>query len=98
MKILITDDDNSFRSSVAKLLRLNGYEVAEARDGKEFFEKFFYGKPDKLIMDIGLPGELSGLVCIEKIREKNKEIPIVVITHYEDKILVPFELNRLFLL
>lgn len=55
MKILIAEDDEKLRSSLAEGLRLKGYAVDVAEDGARADEKAFCESYDLVILDLNLP-------------------------------------------
>uniref|UniRef100_A0A7C4TE39 Response regulator n=1 Tax=candidate division WOR-3 bacterium TaxID=2052148 RepID=A0A7C4TE39_UNCW3 len=88
-RILICDDDASIRAFLREALE-NNYEIVEADDGKEAVRLITREHFDLLITDIKMPGT-HGLEAIERIRERNKEIPIIICSAYrlmEDDIIV----------
>jgi len=55
--ILVVDDDEDTRTGIAELLRLDGYEVAEAGDGQEALRRLRAGlRPCLVILDLNMPG------------------------------------------
>lgn len=88
-RILIADDSPSIRMMLGSVLQENGYEVADAENGRLAFEKALLFKPDMVITDLNMP-EMNGFALVEKLR-KNGEfrfIPILVLTtegHEEKK-------------
>ena len=54
-KILITEDEDSLRMFVARALRLDGHETAEAADGEQGLEMLEEGEYDLLLSDIRMP-------------------------------------------
>ena len=79
-EILVCDDEESIRLLLRETLG-EDYEISEAADGREAV-KFITREPfDLLIIDIKMPGT-HGLEAIERIRERNKEIPIIVCSAY----------------
>ena len=88
MRILLVEDDNDLQSSLAEILRGAGYAVDVSGDG---IEGLFYGQEyplDLAIIDLGLPG-LPGLDLIRKLREQERQFPILILTaraDWQDKV------------
>ena len=55
MKILIVEDEEKLRNSLAEGLRLKGYAIDVAEDGESADEKAFYERYDLIILDLNLP-------------------------------------------
>ncbi|MEE8597009.1 MAG: response regulator [bacterium] len=79
-RILVCDDDKQVRLMLTMALK-DIYEIEKAVDGQEAVQKVAEKPIDLIIMDIKMPG-IHGLEAIERIREKNKTIPIIIITAY----------------
>jgi DNA-binding response OmpR family regulator len=79
--VLVVEDDEDILSLVTKRLRLDGYEVIEARDGDEALALAQKRKPDIAVLDLGLPG-LDGIDVLRRIRADKKlsGMLIVVLT------------------
>ena len=80
--ILVVDDDKNFRLLLEAELTLEGYEVVLADNVLAALEKIKEGAPDLVILDLKMP-DLHGLEVLRTIREKNKELPIIICTAYE---------------
>lgn len=76
--ILIVDDEEEFRDVVAALLELNGFEVIEAANVDEMYQKLDENNISLILLDIGLP-ENDGLSTLKELRPEN-DIPIVLLT------------------
>ena len=83
-KILIVDDEEDFRSLLGRIVKEEECEVLTARNGKESLRQVREHSPDLVFMDIKMP-VMNGLDALEKIREMNREIVVVVLTAYEDE-------------
>ena len=79
MKILIIEDDSSIASFVIKGLKEAGFTVDSAIDGDDGYMKLLTGVYDAAVVDIMLPG-MDGLTVIEKIRAKNINTPIIILS------------------
>lgn len=67
MKVLVAEDERSTRLRITAYLEEWGYEVIEAADGAEAWEKFQQVDPGIIITDWLMPG-MDGLDLIRKIR------------------------------
>jgi two-component system, OmpR family, alkaline phosphatase synthesis response regulator PhoP len=79
MKILLAEDEENLLEVIALNLKLEGYQVYKASDGKyalKLFKEHFF---DLLILDIMLP-EMDGLQVCEAVRLENKQVPILFLT------------------
>ena len=83
MKILITEDDATIREGICAYLSEFGYEIIEARDGREALSKFESNKIDLVILDIQIPF-INGLDVLRKIREKSN-LPVLILTAFSDE-------------
>jgi CheY-like chemotaxis protein len=76
-KILVVDDQWANRSVIANLLSPIGFEIAEAVNGQDGWEKILEFQPDLVITDLLMP-ELDGFSLIQRIRE-SEEFPNIII-------------------
>ncbi|WP_143310314.1 sigma-54-dependent transcriptional regulator [Chitinophaga vietnamensis] len=77
--ILIIDDEKSIRKTLTEILSYEGYKVDEAADGLEGFKMFKEKQYDAVLCDIKMP-KMDGLEFLEKAREVNPDIPIVMVS------------------
>ncbi|MCR1973206.1 response regulator [Clostridium sporogenes] len=79
--IIILDDMSYMRYRVKDLLEEKDIKVYEASTSFEFFNKLYEKKDniDLIILELGLTRE-DGFEVVEKIRERNVDIPIVILT------------------
>ena len=80
-KIMIVDDDPGILYSLSMTLTKEGYEVVTAANGKECIERVTKEDPRIIYLDIAMP-EISGLKALEAIKEKEIDIPVIVMTGY----------------
>ena len=94
MKVLYAEDENIIREEVSSILSFFFKAVIATANGNEAFLQYEEHKPDILIFDICMP-ELDGLDLLRKIRIKNKNIPVIMLTaHTENAYLLrAVELN-----
>jgi len=79
MQILVVDDDQAVRDSLARSLRYVGYEVATAVDGVEALARLAGSKTDAVVMDVMMP-RLDGLETTRLLRQSGNDVPILVLT------------------
>ena len=82
-KILIIDADESVVSIYRSQIEAAGYEVEVALDGETGFHDIYTQNPDALLLDLLLPGDLSGSEILKKTRAQKKfeKMPILVFTN-----------------
>lgn len=83
-KILFIEDDNLIVKIYKVRLGLEGYEIIHAEDGEEGWKKYLNEQPDLIVLDIMIP-KLSGIDLLKKIREQNKEVPIIIYSVLHNK-------------
>ena len=79
--ILIVEDDKNQCLLYEQELRLEGYEIITAIDGKDAIKKVQEQRPDMIIMDICMP-KMGGFEAMGMILSTHKGIPIIINTAY----------------
>jgi len=77
--ILIIDDEKAIRKTLSEILGYEGYKIDEASDGEEGLSKFKSKSYDLVLCDIKMP-KLDGIEFLEKAKEINSEVPIIIIS------------------
>ncbi len=82
-RLLITDDEERFRTTLAKRLTESGFAVQTVGSGLEALE--FLGKEpcDVVILDIKMPG-LSGIETLAEVRKKHIGVEVILLTGHAD--------------
>ena len=75
-KIAFVEDEEDLNSLIKTYLEHEGYEVTSYLSGTDAI-KDIDKNPDLWILDIMLPGDISGYDIIKKIREKNDVVPVI---------------------
>jgi len=85
-RILVIDDEAKMRTQTAELLRLENYEVAEARNGREGVEAARQSPPDLIVCDVTMP-EMNGHRVLETLRgdPKTAGVPFIFLTGWGEK-------------
>lgn len=79
MHILLIEDQRKLADNIREYLESETYAVTAIYDGREGFEKAMTQDFDLLILDINLPG-MDGYVICSMLREKKKDMPILMLT------------------
>ena len=80
-KILIAEDEEITLKHLVYALKKEGYNVVGTKNGREALGELELGRYDVLITDIKMP-EMSGIELLEKAKEMNHEIEVLVITGF----------------
>jgi two-component system, NtrC family, nitrogen regulation response regulator GlnG len=81
--VWIVDDDRSIRWVLEKALAREGIPFKTFATAYEMLQALGVSQPQVLISDIRMPGE-SGLVLLNKVKERFPHIPIIIMTAYSD--------------
>lgn len=104
VSVLIVDDEEGIRKSLAAYLKLEGYKVSTAADGDEAIKKVRESKHNIVLLDINMPG-MDGIETLKAIKAVDFSTQVIMITAYStfdktmrslefgasDYILKPFE-------
>ena len=80
-KILIIDDEEKLRSLIARVIKLEGFEVSEAADIKSAIKKLDQSEIDVVLCDVKLP-DGNGVDFLKTIREKYPLLETILLTAY----------------
>ena len=106
-RVLVVEDDEDIAQALQRSLRMEGYEVRAAADGRAALEHGRSFAPDLVILDLGLPG-LDGLEVARSLRAED-DVPILILTARDalearvegldagadDYLVKPFDVNEL---
>lgn len=85
VKILIVEDESIVALDIKHRAEVLGYQVtAIIPSGEEALESVAEKRPDLVLMDIVLKGEMDGIEAAQKIRD-TYDIPVVYLTAYSDE-------------
>ena len=65
--VLVVEDDDAIRSNITRLLKLEGYDIVSAVNGRLGLERARQVRPDLVISDVNMP-EMDGFGLVEAIR------------------------------
>lgn len=81
VRILVIEDDESIRATLADMLELAGYRVLQACDGSAGLAEAKRALPDIILSDVAMPG-LDGFALLAALRadDATRAIPVIVIS------------------
>lgn len=80
-KILVIDDEIVLCKLFEKILIPKGYTVLTAQNGYDGIKINGESDPDIILLDLKMPG-IDGLETLRHIREKDKDVIVVILTGY----------------
>ena len=80
-KILIIDDEEQLRKLLARIIALEGYEVAEAADCAGGLRMLRRYEPDVVLCDVKLP-DGNGVEMVERIKQAMPSAEVILLTAY----------------
>ena len=85
IRILFIEDDLDMRKLITKYLRYCGFEVLEAEDGINGYDKALLYYPDLILLDLLLP-KVDGLTLCQRLKSDTRisNIPTLMITALEE--------------
>ena len=79
--VLVVDDKELLRDSVAVTLQRSGFTVLGAGSGDAALETVARRRPDAVVTDLKMPG-MTGLELVERIRDIDDDLPIILMTAF----------------
>src|SRR6266511_4369282 len=77
-RVLLVDDDDTFRRVMASELTRRGYSVATAASGREALEHPDAASVDVILLDLHLP-DMDGIEVLERMRDRHSALAGVVV-------------------
>jgi two-component system response regulator MprA len=79
MRVLVVDDEPAVREALERILRLDGYEVELATNGKDAIRRLANAPADAVLLDVLMP-ELDGLEVCRRLRDTGDRTPVLMLT------------------
>jgi len=83
IQVLVVDDESDFLQLMTYWLESKGYSVIVASNGERAVQEAKEKNPNVVFMDLRMP-VMDGIEAIRRIREFNKDVPIIIISAYVD--------------
>ena len=81
-RILVVDDEDAVRAVVSRALEEEGYEVSQARDGREALDRLARdGRVDLVLTDVVMP-RLGGRELVERLAASHPDLPVIWMSGY----------------
>lgn len=87
-RLLVVDDEPNIRELLSASLRLAGFEVEAAADGRQALRLSEESRPDLVILDVMLP-DLDGFAIADRLRAGGRRVPVLFLTArdaHDDKV------------
>jgi DNA-binding NtrC family response regulator len=81
-RILIVEDEEALRLSLADSLSKNGFEVQVADTGEQAVKLWTQTNFDLILLDVKLPGGMDGIEVLERIRQLDQTVLVIMMTAY----------------
>jgi two-component system response regulator MprA len=79
MRVLVVDDEPAVREVLARILEVEGFEVALAGDGRAAVRAQASAPADAVLLDVLMPG-LDGLEVCRRLRDTGDRTPVLMLT------------------
>jgi len=79
MRILVVDDEPAVREALERILRLEGFDVEMACDGREAVRSQAAAPADAILLDVLMP-QLDGLEVCRRMRDTGDRTPVLMLT------------------
>ena len=77
--ICIVDDESSITSTVASILKDEGYEALSFPDAESFWQKLDTMEPSLVLLDIWLPG-IDGMQLLKRLHDRLPTLPVIMMS------------------
>jgi CheY-like chemotaxis protein len=94
LRVLIVDDDVDFLEMHSAVLKHRGYQVITARSSKECLEELERARPDVVVLDVMMEQFDSGFKLSRKIKDKHRDLPVMLLTSIGAQTGLEFSSNK----
>jgi DNA-binding NtrC family response regulator len=79
IRVLLTDDEDRFAKSMAKVLRNRNMDVVTASDGEAALKHLTESECDVVVLDLRMPG-MDGIAVLERICRMKPDLPVIMLS------------------
>jgi CheY-like chemotaxis protein len=83
IRVLLVDDEPDILFVIGKKIKVFGYELLDAQNGKDAVDAVKAKKTDIVVLDYMMP-EMDGVETLKRIRKVDKNIPVIMFTAHPD--------------
>jgi two-component system response regulator (stage 0 sporulation protein F) len=83
-KVLVVDDEPSFRDVLSDFLESKGYNVREAYNGEHALESFKKYSPNVVLMDVRMPGK-DGIETLREMKTLDPKVCVIMVSAVRDE-------------
>ena len=84
IKVLIVEDESAISMAVSEKINEVGWQSITAVNGEEGLFMYEKEKPDIILLDLIMP-VMDGITMLEKLKEMNNRIPVIIFSNVEDQ-------------
>lgn len=78
--ILLVEDNEMDREVYGRLLWYNGYSIVHAADGESAVAMALEARPDLIVLDMVLEGEMTGLDVAMRLKKEGLDVPMIALS------------------
>ncbi|MBP8645042.1 MAG: response regulator [Syntrophobacteraceae bacterium] len=78
-RVLLVDDEERYRTTLAKLLTVQGLSVSSVGSGLEALDELKKGGYDVVLLDVKMPG-MDGMTTLAEIKKINRNVEVIMLT------------------
>jgi solute carrier family 13 (sodium-dependent dicarboxylate transporter), member 2/3/5 len=80
-RILLVDDEDQFRVTLAKQLAVRGYQVLDVNNGEDAIKIVRHENPEVVVLDQKMP-KMDGIQTLQELKKIRPEVQIIMLTGY----------------
>src|SRR3989304_2307165 len=78
--VMVVDDDLAMCGVLRSFLGTRGYQALAVTSADEAVKRFHADRPDAVLLDVVMPGDMDGLAALAAFKRIDKDVPIIVIS------------------